>query len=78
MSEKTKAVITLILLMLTIFNQSLQLMGYSPLPFDSAKVEGVLSSIATAIVGVYAWWKNQNVTRAAREAQRVLDMKKQK
>lgn len=77
-NEKTKAIATLVILVITLVNQALQLLGYSTIPFAPEKVELFISMGATFVVSIYAWWKNQNVTRAAREAQRVLDMKKQK
>ncbi|MGX8177414.1 phage holin [Exiguobacterium artemiae] len=76
MQEKTKALITLVILVLTMINQALQLAGYSTIPFAPEKVEQFLSMLATAVVSVYAWWKNQNVTPEAQKMQRSLDDKK--
>lgn len=76
--ERIKSGITLILLVLTIANQSAQMLGYTPLDFDSARVEHTLSSIATGAVAIYAWWKNQNVTKKAVIAQKELDKLKSK
>ncbi len=70
MHEKTKALITLVILILTMINQALQLAGYSTIPFAPEKVEQCLSMLATAIVSVYAWWKNQNVSRKRRRCRR--------
>lgn len=76
MQEKTKALITLVILVLTMVNQALQLAGYSTIPFAHEKVEQFLSMLATAVVSLYAWWKNQNVTLEAQGRQKALDDKK--
>ncbi len=76
--EKTKAITTLVILIITLVNASLQMLGYNTIPFAPEKVELFISLVSTFVVSIYAWWKNQNVTRAAREAQRVLDAKKGK
>ena len=76
MHEKTKALITLVILILTMINQALQLAGYSTIPFAPEKVEQFLSMLATAIVSVYAWWKNQNISPEAQKMQKALEDKK--
>lgn len=78
MSEKTIAFIRLAIPLYAFLNATLIAMGYDPLPFESEKVDAFVTGVIGFIGIVAAWWKNNNVTRAAREAQRVLDMKKQK
>ena len=78
MSEKTIAFIRLAIPLYAFLNATLIAMGYDPLPFESEKVDAFVTGVIGFIGIIAAWWKNNNVTRAAREAQRVLDMKKQK
>lgn len=44
--------------------------------FDSDLVFNVLLSVIAVALFVYSWWKNNNVTEAAQEAQKVLDQLK--
>lgn len=76
MQEKTKALITFVILILTMINQALQIAGDSTIPFAPEKVEQFLSMLARAFVSIYAWWKNQNVTPKALKVQKAINDKK--
>lgn len=80
MSEKTNekllAFVRLVVPLYAFLNATLIAMGYDPLPFESDKVDAFVTGVIGFVGIVAAWWKNNNVTRAAREAQRVLDAKK--
>jgi len=61
-------VVRTILFVLAWFNQYLVTKGNSPLPFDNAQLEVIVSSVFTFVVSMWAYWKNNNVTRKARLA----------
>ncbi|NJP37935.1 phage holin [Alkalicoccus luteus] len=63
-------------LALALINQLLASFGYSPLPFDEQQVEVAVSSTLTAAAAVWAWWKNNSVTKEAQEADEVMKQKK--
>ncbi|MCU7379728.1 phage holin [Clostridiales Family XIII bacterium ASD5510] len=47
--------------------------GLSPLPIDEAGATELTSDILAAAATLWAWWKNNNVTKAARAGQLVTD-----
>lgn len=47
-------------------------LGWSPIPVDDATLYASLSGVAAIIADLWAWWKNNNVTKAAQKAQGVL------
>lgn len=61
-------VIRTVLLALALINQSLVLAGYSPLPFEDAEVENLITLVFTVVTSVWTWWKNNSFTRKARKA----------
>lgn len=60
-------------LIVVFVNQYLASKGMSVLPFDSAQVEFAVATVITVVVSIFTWWKNNNVTKPAVEAQKVLD-----
>lgn len=73
MSERAKAITTLIVAVATVGNVALQAIGWSPLPVDESQVYAAVSAILAVVATLYAWWKNNNITEAAQDAQKVLD-----
>jgi len=68
-----------ICLALALVNQLLAIFGKSPLPIDDATVELLVSTIATLIFSIIAWWKNNDFTLNARKAGKYLrDLKELK
>ena len=65
--ERAKAVLTIVIVAVV---NVLNVMGYA---MDADPLLNVVGSIASAVTIMYAWWKNQNVTAEATEAQAVLD-----
>ena len=61
-----------ICLVIALANQLLAIFGKSPLPIDDATVELLVSTIATLIFSVIAWWKNNDFTHNARLAGKYL------
>lgn len=65
--ERAKAIVTLVIV--AVFNIA-NVCGYA---FDAGPVVNAITSIISAISILYAWWKNQNVTVEAAQAQVLLD-----
>lgn len=61
-------VIRTVLLALALLNQTLVLSGFSPLPFEDAQVENLITIVFTVVTSAWAWWKNNAITRNARKA----------
>ena len=73
-----QAIVRLAVLFVLFVNQALVMFGWNPLPFSEEEIYAGLSALATAIQAVYVWYRNNNVTKEAEEAQKVLDAKKQR
>lgn len=67
MNERTKAILTIIV---TAVVNVANVCGFA---FDADAWVSVVMSIASAITVLWSWWKNQNVTAEAQQAQRYLD-----
>lgn len=61
-------VVRTILFFIAWLNQFLVANGNSPLPFDDAQTEFVVTSLITFAVSMWAWYKNNDLTRKARLA----------
>ena len=75
-NNKTAGIVRLVVLLILITNQGLISFGYNPLPFSEEQIYEGVSSIALAASAIYAWWKHNNITKEAEEAQVVLERKK--
>ena len=62
-----------ILIIIALINQGLVIAGKNPLPFEDDQIAQVISFGFTAVTALIAWWKNNNFTREAKEAQHYLD-----
>jgi len=67
-----QALARLIVLVVLLINQSLTMLGWNPLPFSEEQIYEGISSVATVAVGLWAWWKNNSVTKEAQEADQYL------
>ena len=65
--ERAKAVITIVV---TAAVNIANVYGYA---VDAEPVVTTVLSVFSAVCILYAWWKNQNVTEEAQQAQAVLD-----
>ncbi len=63
-----QAIVRLIVLIIAMVNQTLILAGYNPLPFSDEQVFEAVSTVATVLIALWAWWKNNNVTKEAQQA----------
>lgn len=67
MNERTKAILTIIV---TAVVNVANVCGFA---FDADAWVSVVLSIASAITVLWSWWKNQNVTPEAQQAQLYLN-----
>ena len=68
-AERAKAVTTLVIDAVLIFNIFAQMAGWSPVSVDYDTVYEGVSAVLMVVALVYSWWKNQNVTVSACVAQ---------
>lgn len=69
-----KAIIRLIVTIILLINAILTAKGVNPIPFDENLFTEVATIVAALIACVYAaWWKNNNCTKQAQEAQTFLN-----
>ena len=54
-------------------NMLLSHKGLSPLPIDEAGATQLVSDILAGLGTIWVWWKNNNVTNAAQEGQKITD-----
>ena len=66
-----------ILIILALINQGLVIAGKETLPFTDEQITQVISFAFTVATALLAWWKNNNFTEAAKEAQEYANAMKQ-
>lgn len=71
-NQKKSAIIRLIVMAVLMVNMVLTLAGKNPIPFDEAELTEWLTVAAAGLSTLWSWWKNNNVTTAAQEAQNTL------
>ena len=74
----TQAIVRLIVLVILLINQALIVFGLNPLPFSEEQIYEAVSSVATVIVALWAWWKNNSITKEAQEADEYLQELKER
>ena len=57
---------------IALINQILTITGHSPLLIDDETVNLAVSTTATIVTSLVAWWKNNSFTSAAIEADEIL------
>lgn len=62
---KTETIIRTILLVVALVNQALTASGKNPLPFADETIYELLTILFTVGASVWAWWKNNSVTKEA-------------
>lgn len=78
MNPGTIAVARIAVLLLLVLNQALLSVGLSPLPFDDVQLETGVNTVLTVAASFWIWYKNNNLTKEAQEAQKILDVKKER
>ncbi len=76
--ERQIAIARAVGLAVILLNQILVMAGYSVIPYSSEQVEIFVTGAFTVFYSFYAYWKNNNITRAAIKAQKVLEEEKKK
>lgn len=77
MTERIIGIARLAAAFVAIANYVLAAKGMNPIPFSEEEVYEGVSSIVMTIAILWAWWKNNNMTKAAQEAQVVLEEAKE-
>ncbi|WP_214851618.1 phage holin [Exiguobacterium sp. s193] len=78
MTDRHVAALRLIAPLYSIVNLTLLASGYDPLPFDTTAVDLAVTTVVGVTGTLIAWWKNNNLTPAAIEAQVLLrELKRQ-
>ena len=65
-------------LALTLMNTILTAAGKNPLPFSDTDAYSAVTTVATAVTAIIAWWKNNSFTQAAIEGDIVMKQLKAK
>lgn len=80
MAEKINAdvIIRTIVLILALINSFLTAIGKNPLPFSDDQIYSAVSTIVTMVASIWAWWKNNSITEAAKKADEMLKEEKLK
>ena len=73
MKQRTEAVARLLVALVPVANIVLIEFGKNPLPFTQDQVSVGISSVVSVLGIFWAWWKNNNMTRAAQSVQETLD-----
>lgn len=68
-NETIKAFIRLLVAAILAFNTVLTAKGLNPIPFDESAFSNIALQIATGLSVLWIWWKNNNITKTAKEAQ---------
>lgn len=68
-NETIKAFIRLLVAAILMLNSVLTSKGLNPIPFDETAFSDIALQIATGLSVLWVWWKNNNVTGKAQEAQ---------
>ena len=63
-NQRTNAIIRLVVMAV--------LMVKNPIPFDEAELTEWLTVAAAGLSTLWSWWKNNNITKKAQEAQNTL------
>ena len=68
--------VMVVLVAIMAVNMALTAAGKNPLPFDESAFTEWLAYALAGLSAVWAWWKNNNVTGEARQAQETLEVLK--
>lgn len=62
-----------IILALALVNQILSASGHAIIPIDDSTIESLVTTSFTVVSALVAWWKNNSFTKAAIEADKVMN-----
>lgn len=72
------AIVRLVVMLILIVNQILISRGWTPLPYDEEQIFEFVNGLALVVAGVWAWWKNNSITKEAQKADKVLAYEKRR
>lgn len=72
MKQRTEAIARLVVALVPVANIILIQVGKSPLPFTQDEVNVGVSAVVSVLGICWAWWKNNNMTKAAQSLQETL------
>lgn len=75
---KLDAITRLIVFAILLVNQALIVFGYNPLPFEENEIYEGVSMVLLTASGIWAWWKNNSITKEAQKADKYLNELKKK
>ena len=75
-NQRIAAFARLIVPFYALVNAFLLSVGYNPMPFSDEEVTAAVNTVIGAIGMLHIWWKNNNVTKEAQEAQLLYDQVK--
>ena len=67
-----EAIIRLVVLLVLLLNNALLLIGKNPLPWSEEEIYLGVSTVATFVVTLWTYWKNNNITKEAQVSQAYL------
>lgn len=73
MKVKTETIIRTICLIIALANQVLALYGKEKIPVTDDEVYQLVSIVATIVIAIWNWWKNNSFTDAAIKADEYLE-----
>ena len=75
-NQRLAAFARLIVPFYALVNAFLLSLGYNPMPFSDEEVTAAVNAVLGAVGTLYVWYKNNNVTKEAQEAQLLYDQVK--
>ena len=75
-NQRIAAFARLIVPFYALVNAFLLSMGYNPMPFSDEDVTAAVNTVIGAVGTLYVWWRNNNITQEAQEAQLIYDQVK--
>lgn len=72
------AIVRLVVMLILIINQILISRGWTPLPYDEEQIYEFVNGLALVTVSIWAWWKNNSITKEAQKADKVLAYEKKR
>ena len=73
---KADTIARTIVLFIALANQVMMVMGWTPIDVEEESVYTLISTIATILAALWAWWKNNSFTKAALKADEVMKEEK--
>lgn len=71
------AIVRLVVMLILVVNQILISKGWTPLPYDEEEIYEFVNGVAL-VVSIWAWWKNNSITKEAQKADKVLAYEKKR